>query len=362
MQTELADKIDRESVGFIVHEKYEEIVRYLQDALQSSLEDENNFKEKADEIQEMVVLLSNSKADRSEIANMQEIMVKSEALLKKVGSQANIKEKMKDMITRKELEAMMSMKVDKVDFEHQLQNALVNGRKARKMQSLSTGLHPIQDEAMALSHSLPNLHHVGINDHHHVLSMSVHDQSPPSSANNLGMPRSGRAGSPPTLQNGVMHIDPPANGPNGNASMQPVPVIAIGQSLGGGSPGRGTRGSSDFSQFVKAKGPKGGKAGNLPSADIPGAFRKATEGNRAGGQLKPTGASPNPEGYGRSEYPYTDPNYNMPYSEQSAMTDHLAYIHGPLVGGGFNARSAHILRSLPGNKTIPGEDVEGKGL
>jgi hypothetical protein len=75
MAMEMTEKIDRESVGFIVHEKYEEIVRYLQDALQSSLEDENRFKQKADEIQEMVILLTNSKADRTEIQHMQELMV-----------------------------------------------------------------------------------------------------------------------------------------------------------------------------------------------------------------------------------------------------------------------------------------------
>lgn len=76
MAMEMTEKIDRESVGFIVHEKYEEIVRYLQDALQSSLEDENRFKQKADEIQEMVILLTNSKADRTEIQHMQELMVR----------------------------------------------------------------------------------------------------------------------------------------------------------------------------------------------------------------------------------------------------------------------------------------------
>lgn len=76
---EMTEKIDRESVGFIVHEKYEEIVRYLQDALQSSLEDENRFKQKADEIQEMVILLTNSKADRTEIQHMQELMVSKSA-------------------------------------------------------------------------------------------------------------------------------------------------------------------------------------------------------------------------------------------------------------------------------------------
>jgi hypothetical protein len=81
MAMEMTEKIDRESVGFIVHEKYEEIVRYLQDALQSSLEDENRFKQKADEIQEMVILLTNSKADRTEIQHMQELMVSAVAAL-----------------------------------------------------------------------------------------------------------------------------------------------------------------------------------------------------------------------------------------------------------------------------------------
>ena len=46
-------------------------MQYLQDALQSSLEDENNFKKKADEISDLVATLSNNKADRSEINNMQ---------------------------------------------------------------------------------------------------------------------------------------------------------------------------------------------------------------------------------------------------------------------------------------------------
>lgn len=148
MIAEMTDKIDRESVGFIVHEKYEEIVRYLHEALQSSLEDERNFKEKADEIQEMVIMLSNSKADRTEIANMQEVMVKSEALLKKVGAQANLKDKIKDFVSRKELAELLQMKVDKIDFETQLQSAVVNTRKSRKAATLGTSLPPVSDSAL----------------------------------------------------------------------------------------------------------------------------------------------------------------------------------------------------------------------
>ena len=50
----------------------------LQDALQSSAEDEQNFKLKAEEIQNMVMTLTNTKADRVEIAPMQEVLVKTE--------------------------------------------------------------------------------------------------------------------------------------------------------------------------------------------------------------------------------------------------------------------------------------------
>jgi hypothetical protein len=156
MSTELSEKIDRESVGFIVHEKYEEIVRYLQDALQSSLEDENNFKAKADEIQEMVINLSNSKADRSEISNMQELMVKSEALLKKVGAQANIKERLKEFVSRKEVEAWLMNKVDKAEFEAAQAAAGAN----RRTRATKGGGLPAVDDAI---NKLPQLTAPGSN-------------------------------------------------------------------------------------------------------------------------------------------------------------------------------------------------------
>lgn len=174
VQVDLADKIDRESVGFIVQEKYEEIVRYLQDALQSSIEDEHNFKQKADEIQEMVILLSNSKADRTEIANMQEVMVKSEALLKKVGAQANVKEKIKELVSRKELEQLLSSKVDRAELEQQLKTALSDARRNRRLSATATSLQPVQDEAMNANFAAKHQYgqeHTG--DHYHHGHMSV---------------------------------------------------------------------------------------------------------------------------------------------------------------------------------------------
>ncbi len=367
MTTELAEKIDRDSVGFIVHEKYEEIVRYLQDALQSSLEDENNFKEKADEIQEMVILLSNSKADRTEIANMQEIMVKSEALLKKIGNQGNMKEKIKDFISKKEVEALLANKVDRMEFEEQLHSAVNNSRRSRKLASLSTSLPVPNDRALGTpSTDLANLL---------AGNSMVQDQrqSSPSdgSKRNLGRPVSGQ------LNTQVLHIDPPAPGSQNQVQYQPIPVIAIGQSIG--SPHRK---SPDFGTYLKLKGPKKGANGtglvgsasatNIGSTEpLPGAFRKASEGGRPGGTVITHKApnnnndrpkSANIEGYGASEYPYTDPNYAMNYTDQSKMTDHLAYLHGPIAGGGYNVKNSHLQKGNVAGKPVANDDVEGKGL
>ncbi|RYH24333.1 hypothetical protein EON65_16890 [archaeon] len=417
VQVELADKIDRESVGFIVHEKYEEIVRYLQDALQSSLEDETNFKAKADEIQEMVILLSNSKADRTEIANMQEIMVKSEALLKKVGAQVNLKDKIKEFVPRKELEALLVNKVDKVEFESQLASALQNSRRNRYNAALATGLQGVTDEAMSAAYT----------------SNPAADHAGPSMRPNSGSKRNKQGTSLPSVGQHGLHSQsakvkvhntsqlPLVDqgrlvAPHSDSENEALPVMAIGQAFhhgasgvggghgggnqhaGGGFGGNGGGGgvgvggspttipnrtgspnasskNQDFSSFVKGRthvkssgsgkgtaGPGGvvgggGKVSPLMSASTP---------NLAGvtGGFPPGAHQPAlPEGYGASEYPYSEnPQYRMNYPEQSQMTDHLAYLHGPMVGGGFNAKSAHILRALPAANPVAPDDVEGKGL
>jgi hypothetical protein len=79
---------------------------------------------------------------------MQEVMVKSEALLKKVGEQANLKEKIKDFVSRKELDQLRAMKVDKLEFDQQLQSAVSNSRKVRKFAALENGLPPVIDGAL----------------------------------------------------------------------------------------------------------------------------------------------------------------------------------------------------------------------
>lgn len=142
MTTEMAEKMDRREVSFIVHEKYEEIVKYLQDALQSSTEDEQNFKLKAEEIQNMVMTLTNTKADRVEIAPMQEILVKTETMLKKMNSSS----KSKESYSKKEVEALMALKVDRSEFEEQLQSMLKSNKKNKRLAALGQNMSSVHDE------------------------------------------------------------------------------------------------------------------------------------------------------------------------------------------------------------------------
>ena len=153
MMTEMAEKMDRREVSFIVHEKYEEIVKYLQDALHSSTEDEQNFKLKAEEIQNMVMTLTNTKADRMEIALMQEVLVKTETMLKKMMQVS----KSKEGYSKKEVEAMLAAKVDRVEFENQLQSALKGSKKSRRLAALGQNMSSVQDDAN-ISQDGPEVH------------------------------------------------------------------------------------------------------------------------------------------------------------------------------------------------------------
>jgi hypothetical protein len=136
---------------------------------------------------------------------------------------------------------------------------------------------------------------------------------------------------------------------------------------------------------------------SLPSAEIPGAFRKASEANKPGKQLQqqlqqqgsPTNNNNNNNdlaaqsnnnnnnnnnnGYIANEYPYVGPAatiYDKPYNTintaqntiTTAITDQLAYLQGPIVGAGFNARTQHIQRATPQGPSVLEDDVEGKGL
>jgi hypothetical protein len=44
------------------------------------------------------------------------------------------------------------------------------------------------------------------------------------------------------------------------------------------------------------------------------------------------------------------------------MTDHLAYLHGPIAGGGYNVKNSHLQKGNVAGKPVANDDVEGKGL
>lgn len=419
-QAELSDKIDRESVGFIVHEKYNEIVKFLEDALQSSLEDEKNFKEKAEEIQEMVILLSNSKADRTEIANMQEMMVKSESLLKKVGTQANLKDKLRDMVTRKEVDALLSNKVDRLELEHLLQSTMANTRKNRKLNAFSTSLQPIEDSLSAnqyssgaqslLSQSLPNPSNHALNNQYlnefygensnqpnplnEIVSSYQQQQgvmtiSPPGSANkrntlnkldnievnggtfqslqtSIGQGNENHSGHQRGgggIQNDSYSGSNQKNQGGNDGNVQTVvPVIALGQGIPNGTQ---SKQKGDFASFIKDNKNKVGKLSTSSSSPI------------LNSKINLKNKVNLPEGYGNSEYPYTDIPYNinmesgslnlptasigsLPTSSNNA--DHLSYLQGPIIGGGFNGKSTYLQKGMVAGNSVPDDDIEGKGL
>ena len=106
------------------------------------------------------------------------------------------------------------------------------------------------------------------------------------------------------------------------------------------------------------------------AAPTPGGFRHPSEAGRPGGfpeQLASDSVASKitltMEGYGRSEYPFVPPNtYQKDYQGQSQMTDHLAHLKGPIVGGGFNVKAHQLMRATPGGNPVPGDDVEGKDM
>lgn len=343
MVLEMSEKIDRETAGFIVHEKYEEIVRYLQDALQSSLEDETRFKQKADEIQEMVILLTNSKADRTEIQAMQELMVKSEVLLKKVGANINIKDRLKDLVSRKELDAVLELKVDKLEMEQQMASVLANAKRTRKLTSV---LQPA-----AIEDALSNMMQFPSS------AKSVIGALPKSSLEQLHDQRVPGGSAPPSAEernSAIMmqmtalsgdYDEDSTSGKRHNLTSANAPVIAIGRaivpSVSNISPGRSNRhNGEDFSNYVKNKQRNPVASTSLPSSAPPGAFRPGSEAGRAGGMLQSQGAD----------------------LLQGSVPDHMTFLKGPIVGGGFNAQSRDIKRATLAANPAVGEDVEGRGL
>lgn len=372
--TEMSEKMDRREVSFIVHEKYEEIVKYLQDALQSSAEDENNFKQKADEIQALVMTLSNTKADRVEISPMQEILVKTEIMLKKLGG-GNKKE---HQYSKKEIESMLALKVDREEFEQSLSGMTKNkNSRSKKLAALAGHTnHMIIDEAMmSAGHGAPNLpnnHNNASAANEYKSNQMEHTHTQSHHMDHTGM---GSVG-------GVNDINKDKDmWKNLSKSMKDEAEEAILRSaykahtMGGGN-------ASEFSAFILSKKAQGSKKSNqsmsLPNHSQPGAFRQSTEQGISGGNFNlsrphtadnspPGNRPPSQGGYaapaghpgGPSEL---YPNVPVPPGQHQQQADHpfrpegenapdnmqdMSFLGAQVAGGGFNQRDGGGLKHAP---------------
>lgn len=156
--SDLSDKVDRGNVEVIVHKKYEDIVQYLQEALHASAADEENFKQRANELIEQMAKLSNSKADRIELSPLQQSLVKTEAMLTKFLAQNKSKDaaekQQKDAYSKKEVEALLELKVNKEEFEQQIQLLLKGAKRKNKLSAIQGGVPELQED-LAYSTQIP---------------------------------------------------------------------------------------------------------------------------------------------------------------------------------------------------------------
>ena len=79
--------------------------------------------------------------DRTEISILQEMIVKSQASLSKIKQQNKERESLEvvDMVTKAEIEHLLDKKVNKTDFQSQIDNLVKSIKKNRKLAALSGG-------------------------------------------------------------------------------------------------------------------------------------------------------------------------------------------------------------------------------
>jgi hypothetical protein len=392
IQTELSDKVRQKDVDDIVHKKYEDIVQYLQDALRTSEGEEESFAKRAEDLEERLQKIAASKADRLEVAPMMEIVVKTEAMLSKMHQSNKDKEKLKDMYSKKEIEALLELKVDKQEYEERMKEALKMARKSKKLSVMGGGLPTIDDNStfmtMSTSSSLPtmttnsNMWKGLAEGYKEESKQAVYQNSSESPEDNLqkqqqmlqqqlqlvqqqqGLVTSQLqqgAGDPVQLRQQLQDIQQMQQ-----HLAQQLQVVQQTQSSASRSPSiqnplaiSGTA-PADFSSFMKQKkgANKNHPIANLPSNGNPGAFKVATEGGMPGGEAVPPSALHTIDNPVELQYyPNVPPD--------SRQGHDMSFLGGPYAGGGFNLRqqklSNQTLRPLGMVATEP-TDIEGTGL
>lgn len=133
IQSGMQEKIDRNTTEVIVQKKYEDIIEYLQDALQSSAEDEDNFKSILNSLDERMKLLAVSKCDKKDILPLQDSLMKTESDVTKSLKLLREFQKSHDSFTKDDILQMLDLKVDKEALEITLQE-LIRGKRKKVSQ------------------------------------------------------------------------------------------------------------------------------------------------------------------------------------------------------------------------------------
>lgn len=131
LQGNMLDKIDRVSTELIVQKKYEDIINYLQEALQASTEDEDNFKVVAAQLEEKIGKIITSKADRNDIVPIQECLARTEASISKIDHVLRDKNKGVEAYTRADIDRLLSEKIGVESIESQI-NQVMKNRRGKK--------------------------------------------------------------------------------------------------------------------------------------------------------------------------------------------------------------------------------------
>lgn len=316
IQISLLEKVDRNTTEMIVHQKYEDIVQYLQDALQANAEDEENFKNIARSLQESVNSITLSKVDRVEISPMQEAIANTEAIVFKLRSQLNKDKGELEMYTKPQVDEMLFTKMDKDEFEFRMQE-FMKGKKTKRFSSQN--FDGISNRVG--SSSFPNL--------------------PLIDDNSSGV---------------SIKLKPMVNSTTNRLS----------------SPGSVGRGDSAHDKFDQSKwvGLSGTKpAPGRPFTDgfpvnAPGVFRQNSESNQSGGIPGGTLPSINSLDVTAVQHQKLMMSQSMDGLPAAGHVRDTSFLGAAQMGGGFNTHSKHMLAqpesSSPDLMNYP--DLEGENL
>jgi hypothetical protein len=392
IQFQLMDKVGQEAVDNIVHKKYEDIVQYLQDALSSTSEDENNFKQKATDLELLVNRLQNSKADRVEIVPMQEMLVKAEAML---SNNKSSKSSSKDSYSKKDVEAFLELKVDKATFEASIQQLEKKSKKNRKLSSITDYENYAQSASILGGNFMSQSADSG--QMHQMQQIQQYDINNMKGVDSRGDSRGGGDRGSPSH-----NVDEYVDNSTKDAAMwkgitnalkseseQAINRSSVNHNRGGVGGGNNST-EKNGQTFGTVKGKKVSVTASRTSANFPsnnqsapGSFRVASEGNRGGSQVDNSGRQ-QVDHSGRQIDPRIEGNSSNNNQQQhiqgqipiefiegmpqggNGVSPDLSYLGAPMTGGGFNRRGGGVAskshQSLKPIGMDTEEDIEGNGL